>query len=79
LGVNLLAGGRLVRQVKLARAALDEATANYRQTVIGANKEAEDSLSAIQWLAEEAHSQLAAKAAADQAFSLATRQYEGGC
>ncbi|MGC4060220.1 MAG: efflux transporter outer membrane subunit [Aquabacterium sp.] len=75
---NLLDGGRIDNQVRQARSALDEATANYRQTVLVANKEAEDSLSAIHWLAQEAVSQAALKAAADQTFNLAMRQYESG-
>jgi outer membrane protein TolC len=75
---TLLDGGRIDSQVRQARGALAEATANYRQTVLVANKEAEDSLSAIHWLAQEAVSQAALKSAADQSYSLAMRQYESG-
>jgi len=76
--LNLFDGGRITGNIALARAAHEEASANYRQTVLGAWREAEDSLAAIRELADEATSQQAAEDAATRAFEQARRQYEGG-
>lgn len=76
--LNLFDGGRIDSNVNAARAVFDEASANYRQVVLQANKEAEDSLVAINQLGEEATSQRAAEEAAQRAFDQAKRQYEGG-
>jgi NodT family efflux transporter outer membrane factor (OMF) lipoprotein len=76
--LNLVDGGRQDSTVNAARAALDEAAARYRQTVLQASQEAEDSLAAIRLLTDESTSQQAAEQAAQRAFEQARRQYEGG-
>ncbi|WP_085315376.1 efflux transporter outer membrane subunit [Derxia lacustris] len=75
---NLFDNGRIAGNVAAARAAHEEASANYRQTVLVAWREAEDSLAAIRELADEAAHQQAAEDAAQRAFEQARRQYEGG-
>ena len=76
--LNLVDGGRVARNIEASQGALDEAAARYRQTVLQANQEAEDSLAAIRLLAIESTSQQAAEQAAQRAFEQARRQYEGG-
>lgn len=76
--LNLFDGGRIDSNIRGARAVWEEASAHYRQVVLTANKEAEDSLAAINQLGEEAISQQAAEDAAQRAFDQARRQYEGG-
>lgn len=61
-----------------ARAAYDQSVANYRETVLGAFQEVEDSLAAMRLLEEEAKTQDAAVAAAQQSLSLSTNRYKGG-
>lgn len=61
-----------------ASAAYDEAVANYRQAVLGALREVEDGLVAIDRLEQAAAAQAQAAAAARQAESIADNQYRAG-
>jgi NodT family efflux transporter outer membrane factor (OMF) lipoprotein len=61
-----------------ARAAYDQSVANYRETVLAAFQEVEDSLSALRLLEEEARTQDAAVAAAQHFLALSTNRYKGG-
>jgi NodT family efflux transporter outer membrane factor (OMF) lipoprotein len=61
-----------------ARAAYDQSVANYRQTVLGAFQEVEDSLAALRLLEDEAKTQDAAVASAQRSLSLSTNRYKGG-
>jgi NodT family efflux transporter outer membrane factor (OMF) lipoprotein len=61
-----------------ASAAYDEAVANYRQAALGALREVEDSLVAIDRLEQAAAAQAQAAAAARQAESIADNQYRAG-
>ena len=61
-----------------ARAAFDESAAAYRQTVLVAYREVEDSLTALHRLEEEAATQGAALAAARRALDQAQIRYKGG-
>lgn len=61
-----------------ARAAYDQSVANYRETVLGAFQEVEDSLAALRLLEDEAKTQDAAVAAAQKSLTLSTNRYKGG-
>jgi NodT family efflux transporter outer membrane factor (OMF) lipoprotein len=61
-----------------ARAAYDQSIANYRETVLGAFQEVEDSLSALRLLEDEAKTQDAAVASAQHSLELSTNRYKGG-
>lgn len=61
-----------------ASAVYDEAVANYRQTVLGAMREVEDSLAAIDRLEQAGTAQAQAAAAARQAALIADNQYRAG-
>lgn len=76
--LNLFDGGRADASVRVSRAAFDEAAANYRQTVLTAYREAEDSLAAVRQLDLQSISQQAAEAAATRALDQARRQYDSG-
>ncbi|MGH6645767.1 efflux transporter outer membrane subunit [Aquabacterium sp.] len=76
--LNLFDGGRTDANIRVSRAAFDEAAANYRQTVLTAYREAEDSLAAVRQLDLESISQQAAEAAATRALAQSRRQYDSG-
>jgi NodT family efflux transporter outer membrane factor (OMF) lipoprotein len=61
-----------------ARAAYDQSVANYRQTVLTAFEGVEDNLAALRILEQEATTQDAAVAAAEQSLALTTTRYKGG-
>ena len=61
-----------------ARAAYDQSVANYRQTVLGAFQEVEDSLAALRLLEEEGKTQNVAVEAAQRSLALSTSRYKGG-
>jgi NodT family efflux transporter outer membrane factor (OMF) lipoprotein len=70
--------GRRSAQTAQARAAYDEAVANYRQTVLASFQEVEDQLAALRVLEQEAEVQARAVKAAKDSARLTTNQYEGG-
>ena len=76
--VNLLDGGKRRALNERARASYDEAAAQYRQTVLDAYGEVEDSLASLHLLAREAVSQQAAVTAAADSTTQATHLYSGG-
>ena len=61
-----------------AKAAYDQATANYRQTVLTAFQEVEDSLAALRILEDEARTENAAVTAAEHSLALSINRYKGG-
>ncbi len=61
-----------------ARAAYDQAVANYRETVLTGFQQVEDELNAISLLEQEAQVQGEAVAAAQKALATATNRYKGG-
>jgi len=65
-------------EVAEARAAYDATVANYRQTVLTAFQQVEDSLAELRVLAEETDVENRAVAAAKQTLELSTIQYRGG-
>lgn len=71
-------GGRLRAQVRLSEAAYDESVANYRQTVLSAVQEVEDSLAGLRILEREADENARAVKAARESLDIANIQYLGG-
>ena len=61
-----------------ARGVYDEATANYRQTVLTAFQEVEDNLAALRILDQEAQTQNGAVVAAEHSLQLSNNRYRGG-
>ncbi len=78
LAQTLFDFGRRRAQVHLTEAAYDAAVASYRQTVLTAFQEVEDSLSALRLLAEEAAQQEAAVKAAEASLKLELDRYKSG-
>jgi NodT family efflux transporter outer membrane factor (OMF) lipoprotein len=61
-----------------AKAGYDQSVANYRQTVLGAFQEVEDSLAALRLLEDEAKTQNTAVNAAEHSLELSNNRYKGG-
>lgn len=82
LGANVaetvLSGGRRRAQVDFAKSAYGVSVANYRQTVLTAFEEVEDSLSGLSVLAEAAETQQQAVDASQRALKIANDRYTGG-
>jgi NodT family efflux transporter outer membrane factor (OMF) lipoprotein len=76
--VTAFDGGRRRAASEQARAVYDESVANYRQTVLTAFQEVEDSLAVLRILDDEARAQQAAVAAAEHSLELSTNRYKGG-
>ncbi len=70
--------GRRRGFVREAQAAYDATVASYRQTVLNAFQQVEDSLSALRVLAEETGVQNNAVKAAQDSLTISTAQYKGG-
>ena len=78
VSLPLFAGGRNRANLSRSRASYDEAVAKYRQRVLVAFSEVENSLSGIDWLAKQAEAQDQALASARRAAELATQRYTAG-
>jgi outer membrane protein, multidrug efflux system len=82
LGANVaetvLSGGRRRAEVDFARSGYGASVANYRQTVLTAFQEVEDSLSGLSVLAEAAETQQQAVNAAQRALQISNDRYTGG-
>ncbi|WP_367065625.1 efflux transporter outer membrane subunit [Oryzisolibacter sp. LB2S] len=78
LAATLIDGGARAAAVDSARAALDLATAGYRQSVLTALQEVEDNLVAASTLAEQQQVQAEALAAAQKALVVINNQYKAG-
>ncbi len=76
--VNVFDAGRRQSVADQARAAQDQATAIYRQSVLIAFREVEDQLAALRILEEEAVIQRRAVDAAQRSLTQATNRYRGG-
>ncbi|HUC85514.1 MAG TPA: efflux transporter outer membrane subunit [Candidatus Acidoferrales bacterium] len=74
----LFTGGRNTANLARTRAAYDETVADYRQTVLGAFGEVEDSLAAQAWLADEWEAENLAVKAAQHALDIANNRYRAG-
>jgi NodT family efflux transporter outer membrane factor (OMF) lipoprotein len=78
LGLTLLDFGAREAEVKVARAGYDEAVAAYRESVLAAFQEVEDSLAAVRWLSEESQVQRDAVRLARESVQLTLNQYKAG-
>jgi multidrug efflux system outer membrane protein len=78
ISVPLFAGGRNRATLERARAAYEEAVSLYRQRILVAFKEVEDSLSALTFLRQEAAARRQAAEAARLATRLAFERYRSG-
>jgi outer membrane protein, multidrug efflux system len=82
LGANVaetvFSGGRRRAQVDFAKSAYGASVANYRQTVLTAFQEVEDSLSGLEILARAAETQQLSVDAAQRALKIANDRYTGG-
>ncbi|HLI83148.1 MAG TPA: efflux transporter outer membrane subunit [Bryobacteraceae bacterium] len=70
--------GKRHAAVNQAKAAFDATVANYRQTVLSAFQQVEDSLAALRVLEQEAAEQDAYVSAANKTLDLTTLQYKAG-
>ena len=70
--------GQLTRQYSGARAAFDEAVANYDSTVTSAYREVADAVTSQRALATRLSESRRALAASEQAYGVARQRYEGG-
>jgi NodT family efflux transporter outer membrane factor (OMF) lipoprotein len=78
MALNLIDGGQRKAAQAEARAALDGAGINYRQTVLQALQEVEDNLVAAQQLQQQAQAQSQAVQAAQRNLAIAQAQYAAG-
>src|SRR5438094_267745 len=78
LSLPIFAGGRNRANYRRSQAAFEEAIARYRQQVLIAFGEVENSLSAIRHLVDQAGAQQRAVASAQRAAELATERYRSG-
>lgn len=78
LSLPLFAGGRNKANYRRSQSAYQEAVAHYRQQVLVAFGEVEDSLSGIRHFADEAEAQQRAVSNAQRAADLATDRYRSG-
>ena len=78
LSLPIFDGGRRQAELEGARARYEEDVARYRQTILQAFKEVEDSLSTLRILKEQRGVQAAAVDAADRAAQLSLIQYQEG-
>ena len=78
VSLPLFTGGRISAQVGQARAAYLESLAKYRETVLGAFRDVEDSLSEIAFLNEQAASVDEALASARRVYALSGARYGAG-
>jgi NodT family efflux transporter outer membrane factor (OMF) lipoprotein len=78
IDLPLFTGGLNRANLAYSRAAYDETLAGYRQTVLDAFGEVEDSLAAQQWLADEWTAENQAAAAARHAEEISNNRYKAG-
>jgi NodT family efflux transporter outer membrane factor (OMF) lipoprotein len=76
--LTLFDAGRHSALSDQARAALDEAAANYRGSVLNAYREVEDNIVALRQLEQESTSQAAAVVATQKVLEQAQYRYKGG-
>jgi NodT family efflux transporter outer membrane factor (OMF) lipoprotein len=78
LAETVFDAGRRRAQVAQAQAAFDATVADYRQTVLAAFQQVEDSLAALRVLENEARAEDEAVKAAQNSLDISTYQYKAG-
>jgi multidrug efflux system outer membrane protein len=78
LSLPIFAGGRNRANLKRSQAAFEEAVARYRQRILVAFADVENSLAGIHFLADQAAGQERAVASARRASELASDRYRSG-
>jgi NodT family efflux transporter outer membrane factor (OMF) lipoprotein len=78
IDLPLFTGGLNTANLARTRAAYNEMVADYRQVVLGAFGEVEDSLAAQQWLADEWNAENEAVTSARHALDIANNRYRAG-
>ena len=78
INVPIFEGGRNKANLERARAAYEESVAQYRQRVLVAFKEVEDSLAGLRYLDDEAKARRQAAEAATRATRLSAERYRAG-
>ncbi len=78
ISLPIFAGGRIKAGLQRSKSAFEESVANYRQQVLVAFGEVEDSLSAIRHLKDQATAQQRAVTNSRRAAKLATDRYRSG-
>ncbi|MBD3767303.1 MAG: efflux transporter outer membrane subunit [Gammaproteobacteria bacterium] len=78
MALALFDGGLREANKAIAIATMEQAAANYKQTLLTAFQEVEDNLSSLYWLAQEAKIQQQAVSSANQALLIAQKQYQAG-
>jgi multidrug efflux system outer membrane protein len=78
ISLPIFAGGRNLANYKRSKSALEEAIARYRQQILVAFGDVENSLAGIRYLSDQAGAQDRAVANARRAASLATERYRAG-
>jgi NodT family efflux transporter outer membrane factor (OMF) lipoprotein len=76
--INVFDSGRRRAVRDQAMAIAEQATANYRESVLSAFREVEDQLSTLRVLDDEARVQANAVAASERSLALANNRYRGG-
>lgn len=75
---DIFTGGSRPARVEFARAEWEASVASYRDTVLSALREVQDSVYALTVLSGAQHSQQQAVAAAQRALNISTSRYQGG-
>jgi hydrophobe/amphiphile efflux-1 (HAE1) family protein/NodT family efflux transporter outer membrane factor (OMF) lipoprotein len=78
ISLPIFAGGRIKANYRRSKAAYQESVANYRQQILVAFGDVENSLAGIYHLAKQAEAQNRAVASAQRAADLATQRYTSG-
>lgn len=78
ISLPIFSGGRIEGNYRAARAGYDEAVAQYDQTLVRALNEVADAAASQRALGQRQAEAHAALAAAEEAYAIARRRYEGG-
>lgn len=78
LSIPVFSGGRAAANLEQKKAAYEESVADYRQQVLEAFRDVEDSLSMLDSLGKQASAQYRAEHAAKRAADIATKRYDAG-
>lgn len=78
LTTPIFGGGRAIANYRRSKAEYEQIVADYRQQVLVAFKDVEDSLALLKTLSDQSTSQQIAEAAAERADEIAGKRYESG-